>query len=209
MWLFYRQLLFFFLLSALGTLLIALQSIASYNVEQITKNALTGNIEAQYLLANMYYEGSGISRDYSKAHAWYRTMELFGDSSSIAKIFELQELMTDDEIYKAIKEYNIIYRKIARTSNDSIKHFPIGQITNCDAAENRMLSLERKDQKNFRQENTISNFCQIADDSLTIWTEIENIVIQCPDIDKTGSEYQFAKETIHWAIETKLRTCAS
>ena len=202
MWLFYRQLLFFFLLLALGILLIALQSIASYNVEQITKNALNGNTEAQYLLANMYYEGSGISRDYSKAHAWYRTMTLFGDGSSSSKVTNLQHLMNDDEIYKAIKEYNNIYRKIAESNKYSLNNFP-----NCEAAKERMLKLERKDQKNFTQNKSISNFCQIADESLTIWTEIENIVIQCPDIDRTGLEYQFAKESIHWAIETKLRTC--
>ena len=209
MWLYCRQLLFFFLLSALGMLLISLQSIASNNIERTINKALNGNIEAQNLLGDIYFKGSGLSRDYSKAHAWYRTMALFGDNSSSSKITELQHQMSDDEIYNAIKEYNYIYRKIAESTNDSLNYMPIGQISNCDAAEDRLLKLVRKDQKNFTQENTISNFCQIADDTLTIWTEIENIVIQCPSIDKTGLEYQFAKETIHWAIETKLRTCIS
>ena len=208
MWLYSRQLLFFISLSAIGILLIALQSIASNNIEHITHSALNGNTEAQYILGEMYINGNNTSRDYSKAHAWYRTMALFGDNTSSSKLIELQHLMTDDEIYNAIKEYNFLYANIAK-STDSIKLIPIGQISNCDAAEDRMISLERKDKKNYEKGTSYNTLCKIADDALTIWTEIENIVIQCPDIDKTGSEYQFAKETIHWAIETKLRTCFS
>ena len=109
--------------------------------------------------------------------------------------------------FDALKEYNTIFDKISETNKNDQQPFQNGKILNCETANNRFISLQRKDQNNFQNNNSLIDFCQLAEASLTIWTEIENIVTQCPDIDESGSESQFAKESIYWATETKLRTC--
>ena len=72
-----------------------------------------------------------------------------------------------------------------------------------------MISLERLDGKNLGSDNNMSNYCTLAKDSLIIWEEIQNIISQCPELDINGVESQYAKETIEWAFETKIRTCGS
>ncbi len=202
----YLQLLYYFLFTLFGLLIVSLQSMASNDIDQLLEDAVRGDTSAQMQLGEIYFEGAGVLQDYAKAHAWYRVTALFGDDSAIDKIDQLQSAMTDDEIFDAINEYNSIYEKISKAADDK-ELFKSGKIINCETANNRFLSLQRKDQNNFQNNSSITDFCQLAEASLTIWTEIENIVSQCPDIDENGSESQFAKESIYWATETKLRTC--
>ena len=202
-----KQLIFYFLTAILGLYLVTLQSTASNTVEQLTEEAIEGDTTAQMKLGDMYFDGVGVLQDYAKAHAWFRIMALFDDNSSAEKVNQLQQAMTDDEMFDALVEYNNIYNKIVDANKDDDQPFQNGKIMNCETANSRFISLQRKDQNNFQNRDSIIDFCQLAETSLTIWTEIENIVSQCPDIDESGSETQFAKESIYWATETKLRTC--
>ena len=182
---------------------------ASNDIDQLSKNALIGSTDAQNQLGEMYFEGVGVLQDYTKAHAWYRIMTLYGVETNKEKLNQLQQLMTDDEIYEALVEYNNIFKKISELDNENKKLPAVGLITDCEIAKNRMLSLERIDQNNFEDNQQVSNLCQLAEHSLTIWTEIKNIVAQCPKLDSNGSDSQYANESIHWAKETKLRTCSN
>ena len=202
-----KQLFIYFSFALLGLYLVTLQSTASNDIDQLIEDAIRGDTGAAQQLGEMYFEGVGVLQDYSKSHAWYRIMALFGDNSSVDKVNQLQKEMTDDEIYEALNEYNRIYNKISESENNDEKSFTNGKIINCDIANSRLLSLERIDQNNFHDRDGIIDFCQLAEASLTIWTEIESIVTQCPDLDESGSESQFARESIYWATETKLRTC--
>ena len=204
-----KQLILYFLFTILGFYLVTLHSTASNDFDQLVKDAIRGDTTAQLQLGEMYYEGIGVLQDYSKAHAWFRIMAIFGDNSSADRVNRLQQSMSDDEIYDAINEYNDIYRKISDIDFGDQELFENGKITNCNTANNRIQSLQRKDQNNFNDNSTITDFCQLAEASLTIWTEIKNIVAQCPELDESGSESQFAKESIYWATETKLRTCSN
>lgn len=202
-----KQIFLYIIVAILGLYLVTLHSTAANSIEQLTKDAINGDTTAQMQLADMYYEGAGVLQDYSKAHAWFRIVALFDDNSSAEKIDQLQEAMTDDEMFDALKEYNVIYDKISEANKNDQQPFQNGKIINCETANNRFISLQRKDQNNFQDKNSLIDFCQLAESSLTIWREIDNIVTQCPDIDESGSESQFAKESIYWATETKLRTC--
>ena len=206
MWPYRKQLLLCFISAILGISLVILKATASDEIKQLIQSAINGNTTAQMQLGDMHIEGVGVLQDFSKAHAWYRIMALYDDMSSVEKVAQLQQSMTDEEIYDALKEYNNIYSKISKSDN-SQKLLPIGKITNCETANSRFQSLLRTDQVNFQDNSTLIDFCQLAEASLTIWTEIETIVTQCPNLDKSGSEIQFAKESIYWATETKLRTC--
>ena len=207
MWIYKNQLLIYFFSALLGLFLVTLKSTASNDIEQLIEDAIRGDTTAQQQLGEMHFEGVGVLQDYSKAHAWYRIMALFGDNSSVDKVNQLQQEMTDDELYEALNEYNRIYNKISASENNDEKSFTNGKIIDCEIANSRLLSLERIDQNNLQNRESVIDFCQLAEASLTIWTEIESIVTQCPDLDESGSESQFAKESIYWATETKLRTC--
>ena len=202
-----KQIISYCIVAVLGLYLVTLQTTASNDISQLTKDAIKGDTSAQMQLGDMHYEGAGVLQDYAKAHAWYRIMALFGDNSSADKINQLQQAMTDDEMFDALKEYNIIYENISESVKAKQEPFRNGKIINCETANSRFKSLQRKDTNNFQGNNSLVDFCQLAEASLTIWTEIENIVAQCPQIDESGSESQFAKESIYWATETKLRTC--
>ena len=204
-----KQLILYFIFTVLGFYLVTLHSTASNDFDLLLKDALHGDTSAQLKLGEMYYEGIGVLQDYSKAHAWFRIMAVFGDNSSADRINQLQKSMTDDELYEAINEYNNIYNKISNIDFGDQELFENGKIINCNTANHRILSLQRKDQDNFKDNSTLMDFCQLAEASITIWTEIKNIVDQCPELDESGSEGQFAKESIYWATETKLRTCSN
>ena len=182
---------------------------ASNEVDQLSNYAFSGSTDAQKKLGEMYLEGIGVLQDYSKAYAWYRIVTLFDVDTNKDKINKLQQLMTDDEIYEALVEYNNIYKKITEENDDRQNLPSVGLITDCNTAKKRMASLERIDRQNFGKNKYVSHICQLAEHSLTIWTEIKNIVTQCPDLDKKGSEMQYAIESIYWATETKLRTCSN
>lgn len=208
MWQYRKQLLFCFLLAILGIYIVTLQSTASNDIDLLVQDAVDGDTTAQMQLGDMHIDGVGVLQDYAKAYAWFRIMALYDDISSADKVAQLQQSMTDDEIFDALKEYNYIYSKITK-SDKSQELLQFGQIINCETANSRFQSLLRKDQGNFQDNSTIIDFCQLAEASITIWTEIETIVTQCPNLDESGSEIQFAKESIYWATETKLRTCSN
>ncbi len=201
----YSYILFFLIIS--GVYIISLKLLAANNIDELVQNAIRGNTIAQMQLGDIYQEGEGVLQDYSKSHAWYRAMALFGDNSSSEKVNNLQQEMTDEEIFNAVKEYNNIYSKISKTTSNNKETFRPSKVFNCDTANFRVQSLKRTDQYNFQNKNDQISFCQLADASLIIWSEIERIVKQCPALDTNGLEAQFAKESIYWATETKLRTC--
>ena len=52
------------------------------NIQQITKDAEAGDMEAQWNLSNMYYQGDDITKDDEKAFYWASKSAAQGHTSS-------------------------------------------------------------------------------------------------------------------------------
>lgn len=54
-------------------------------MEELIKQAYEGDAEAQFLLGLAYYDGNGISKNYSKAYYWFQ--KAVGQGNNDAQIY--------------------------------------------------------------------------------------------------------------------------
>lgn len=53
------------------------------SMDDLVRNAEKGDVDAQYKLAEIYYNGHGVAKDIEKAIAWYEKSAEQGNSSSM------------------------------------------------------------------------------------------------------------------------------
>jgi TPR repeat protein len=60
-----------------------------------------GNARAQHLIGVMYHKGEGVSRNSVRAFAWFSLAAAHGDRDAQAKLREVSQTMTPDELSQA------------------------------------------------------------------------------------------------------------
>jgi TPR repeat protein len=60
-----------------------------------------GNARAQHLIGVMYHKGEGVARNSVRAFAWFSLAAAHGDRDAQAKLREVSQTMTPDELSQA------------------------------------------------------------------------------------------------------------
>lgn len=80
---FYRRLIFSTLLiTAVGMWVQCNRVSESPNITTLKEQAASGNADAQYFLAGLYFDGQGVPLDYDEAALWYRKAAEQGDADA-------------------------------------------------------------------------------------------------------------------------------
>ena len=81
---------------------------ASYNrgdyvpaIQVFRVMAAQGNAKAQHLVGVMYHRGQGVARNSVRAFAWFSLAAAHGDREARAKLHDVSQTMTRDEIAQA------------------------------------------------------------------------------------------------------------
>jgi TPR repeat protein len=81
---------------------------ASYNrgdyvpaIQVFRVMAAQGNAKAQHLVGVMYHRGEGVARNSVRAFAWFSLAAARGDRDARAKLRDISQTMTPDEISQA------------------------------------------------------------------------------------------------------------
>jgi TPR repeat protein len=69
--------------------------------------ALREHPMSRLLLGNMYYQGQGISKSYSRAYLWWKLAEDLNINGAKQNINMLKNLMNNDEYLKGKKMYDL------------------------------------------------------------------------------------------------------
>ncbi len=65
-----------------------------------SKMAQNGSVNAQYILGEMYEEGRGVTKNYSKAFEWYKKARDNGHKKADSRIAKLKQKIADEKLAK-------------------------------------------------------------------------------------------------------------
>ncbi len=85
-----------------------------------TQMAEYGSAKAQYILGEMYQDGRGTRRDYTKALEWYNKAKINGHSNAIVKIKQLRAIIANARLKKKLTTQNKQRKVKAPTSRPAV-----------------------------------------------------------------------------------------
>jgi len=93
---------------------------AAVNIGQIRPLATRGDADAQLQLADMYYQGNGLKKDYTQAFLWYRRAAQQGNVDAqykLGNIYLMGEGIDQDD-----QQASLWYEKAARQGHEAAQH---------------------------------------------------------------------------------------
>jgi TPR repeat protein len=84
-------------------------------LKKTTKLAESGNINAQYNIGLMYYNGDGVPKNVIKAYVWWSIASANGDEDSKEWLEELRTEMTPQQISQAQNEAAELWKRIDKS----------------------------------------------------------------------------------------------